>query len=63
MYYFNMFASLGAVVGLLALVKSLNLSTGLTAALAIPAVLFGVFGIAWFSAKDSASEAAKNKAK
>lgn len=59
MYYFNMFACLGSVVALLSLVKSLDLSAGLTAALAIPVMLLGVFGIAWFSAKDSASEAAK----
>jgi len=63
MYYFNMFACLGSVVALLALVKSLDLSAGLTAALSIPVVLLGVVGIAWFSAKDSASEAAKNTAK
>jgi hypothetical protein len=62
MYYINMIACLGGVVGSLAFIKSLDLSNGLTAALAIPVVLLGVVGIAWFSARDSASEAAKNTA-
>lgn len=63
MYYFNMFACLGGIIAALSVVKSLDLSTGLTAGIAIPVILFGVFGISWLSAKDSASEAARNKAK
>ena len=63
MYYFNMFACLGGIVAALSVIKSLDLSTGLTAAIAIPVILFGVFGISWFSAKESASEAARNKTK
>lgn len=63
MYYLSMLACLGCVVAALALVKSLNLSSGLTAVFAIPAVLLCVYAIAWLSAKDSAAEAAKNMAK
>ncbi|MDK9706052.1 MAG: hypothetical protein OEL83_03280 [Desulforhopalus sp.] len=63
MYYFSMLACLGCVVGALSLIKSLDLSDGLTAAIAIPVILLGVVGISWLSAKDSASETARNKAK
>jgi hypothetical protein len=63
MYYFNMFACLGGIIAALSVIKSLDLSAGLTAAIAIPVILFGVFGISWFSAKESASEAARNKVK
>ena len=63
MYYFNMFGCLGGIIAALSAVKSLDLSSGLTAIIAIPVILLGVFGISWLSAKDSASEAARNKEK
>ncbi len=60
MYYFNLFACLGGVVAALSFLKYLDLSFSLTLTLGIATMLLGVFGIAWFSAKDSAAEAAKN---
>lgn len=63
MYYFNLFACLGVVVAVLSFVKFLDLSSGLTIAFGVATMLLGVVGIAWFSAKDSAAEAAKNTAK
>jgi len=63
MYYFNLFACLGCVVATLSFLKYLDLSSSLTIVLGIATMLLGVVGIAWFSAKDSAAEAAKNTAK
>jgi hypothetical protein len=63
MYYFNMLACLGIVVAALSMVKYLDMSSELTAVMAIPVMLLGVASIAWISAKDSAAEAARNKAK
>lgn len=60
MYYFNLLVCLGGVVAALSFLKSLDLSSSLTITLGIATMLLGVFGIAWFSAKDSATEAAKN---
>lgn len=61
MYYLGMFAWLGIIIAALGIVKNFDLSTGMTAALAIPTVLLGVVGIAWLAAKDSAAGAAGNK--
>jgi hypothetical protein len=63
MYYFNLFACLGVVVAALSFLKYLDMSFSLNLALGIPTVLLGIVGIAWFSAKDSAAETAKNTAK
>ncbi|GEM_PF-7012217 len=63
MYYLSMFACLGGVIAALSFVKFLDLSSSLTIAFTIPTVLFGIVGIAWLSAKDSAAEATKNTAK
>jgi hypothetical protein len=63
MYYFNLFACLGVVVAGLSIVKFLDLSSSLTLTLGIATMLLGVFGIAWFSAIDSAAEAAKSTVK
>jgi hypothetical protein len=62
MYYFNLLVCLVGVVAALSFLKSLDLSSSLTITLGIATMLLGVFGIAWFSAKDSAAEAAKNTA-
>ena len=63
MYYFNLFACLGVVLAALSFLKYLDLSSSLTINLGIATMLLGVVGIAWFSAKDSEAEAAKNTAK
>ncbi len=59
MYYINLFACLGCIIAALSFVKYLDLSSGLTIVLGMATMLLGVFGIAWFSAKDSAAEAAR----
>ena len=63
MYYFNLFTCLGVVVAALSFIKYLDLSSSLTITLGIATMLLGVFGIAWFSAKDSEAEGAKNTVK
>lgn len=60
MYYFSLFACLGVVGAAISFLKYLDLSSILTMTLGIATMLLGVFGIAWFSAKDSEAEAAKN---
>lgn len=47
------------VVAVLALLKYLDLSSGLTLTLGIATVLTGIVGIAWFAAKDSAARDGK----
>jgi hypothetical protein len=63
MYYFNMIVCIGGVLGGLSLLKVLDWSPGLTAALGVLTMLLGVVGIAWLSAKDSAAEAARKQLK
>ena len=63
MYYFNLLACLGGTVVALSFLKYLDLSYSINLTLGMATMILGVFGIAWFSAKDSAAEAAKKTAK
>lgn len=60
MYFFMLLLSPAWVVAVLALVKYLDLGSGLTLTLVIATVLMGIVGIAWFAAKDSAARDGKN---